>query len=251
MTPAAPVRVSAVHDDEFPQRQPLAVVFDLDDTLTDHRGVEAEVWARTVNHIRAVLPDVDAEELRSRHLALRDTHYAEVLAGRTDLDGFRRAHLRETVAPWGDLPEEAVSLCMRERNANIEQARLVVGARELIDALQQAGHPVGLLTNGPSVMQRRKLAVTGLDRVLDAIAISEEIGTSKPDERAYLRAPELLGTQPEQTVMVGDRLEWDIEGPLRADYPMAILVGEQAVALPPGAVQVHALNEVMSCLSVP
>lgn len=62
------------------------------------------MWAHTVNHIRAVLPDVDAEKLRRRHLALRDTHYAEVLAGRTDLDGFRRAHLRETVAPWGDLP---------------------------------------------------------------------------------------------------------------------------------------------------
>lgn len=84
---------------------------------------------------------------------------------------------------------------MRARNANIEHARLVAGARELIDALQQAGHPVGLLTNGPSVMQRRKLAVTGLDRVLDAIAISEEIAASKPDERAYLRAAELLGSR--------------------------------------------------------
>jgi putative hydrolase of the HAD superfamily len=232
-------------------RQLKGVVFDLDDTLTDHRGVEAEVWARTVEHIRAALPDVDAEELRRRHTALRDPLYAEILAGRTDLDGFRQAHLRETVAPWGELPEEVLGRCVDERNANIERARLVAGARELIDRLKSAGYRVGLLTNGPSAMQRRKVAVTGLDRVLDAIAISEEIGASKPDERAYLRAAELLGTEPAHTAMVGDRLDWDVEGPLRAGYRMAILVGGGPVALPPGAVQALNLDEVASCLYFP
>ena len=208
------------------------------------------MWARTVEHIRAVLPDVDAAELRRRHTALREPLYAEILAGRTDLDGFRQAHLRETVAPWGELPEEVLGRCVDERNANIERARLAAGARELIDTLQAAGYRVGLLTNGPSAMQRRKLAVTGLDRVLDAIAISEEIGASKPDERAYLRAAELLGTEPAQTAMAGDRLDWDVEGPLRAGYRLAILVGGGPVALPPGAVQALRLDEVAGCLFV-
>lgn len=226
------------------------VVFDLDDTLTDHRGVEAETWARTVEHIRAVLPDVDTGELRRRHLALRDPLYAEILAGRTGLDGFRETHLRETVAPWGELPEEVFRRCIEERNANIERARLVVGARELIDELQSAGYRVGLLTNGPSRMQRRKLAVTGLDRVLDAIAISEEIGASKPDGPAYVRAAELLGTEPEGTAMVGDRLDWDVEGPLEAGYRLAILVSGAPVALPAGAIQALSLDAVMNHLSV-
>jgi len=231
-------------------RRLRGVVFDLDDTLTDHRGVEAEVWARTVEHIRGVLPDVDVEELRRRHIALRDPLYAEILAGRTDLDGFRQAHLRETVAPWGELPEETLGRCVDERDANIERARLMAGAGELIDRLKSAGYRVGLLTNGPSAMQRRKLAVTGLDRVLDAIAISEEIGASKPDERAYLRAAELLAAEPQQTAMIGDRLDWDVEGPLRAGYRIAILVAGEAVALPPGAVQAPSLDEVASCLLV-
>lgn len=224
------------------------VVFDLDDTLTDHRGVEAEVWARTVEHIRGVLPDVDTDELRRRHLALRDVHYAEMLAGRTDLEGFRRAHLRAAVAPWGELPHETLASCSNEREANIERARLVVGARELIDTLHAAGYRVGLLTNGPSDMQRRKLALTGLDGVLDAVAISEEIGASKPDALAYRRVAELLGCRPEETAMVGDRLEWDIEGALRAGYRLAILVGKRPVTLPAGAVQVRALDEVISCM---
>lgn len=34
------------------------------------------------------------------------------------------------------------------------------------------GLRVGVLTNGPSELQRHKLAVTGLDGLLDAVAIS-------------------------------------------------------------------------------
>jgi len=225
------------------------VVFDLDDTLTDFKGVEAEVWARTVEQIRAVLPDVDAEELRRRHLALRDTRFAEVLAGRTDLDGFRRAHLRESAAPWGELPEDTLASCIREREANIEQTRLAAGAGQLITTLQAAGYRIGLLTNGTSAMQRRKLAVTGLDRLLDAVAISEEIGSRKPDRQAYLHAAELLGCEPGETAMIGDRLGWDVEGPLRAGYRLAILVGDRPVALPAGAMHVETLHEVASRLT--
>lgn len=233
---------------ERSRQKPRGVVFDLDDTLIDHSGVEAEVWTRTVEHIRAAIPAVDGDELRKRHLALRDSHYAELLAGRIDLDGFRRAHLCAAVAPWGELEEVTLAACVRERDANVERARLMAGARELIETLRAAGYRVGLLTNGPSVMQRRKLAVTCLDRLLDAVAISEEIGASKPDERAYRRAAELLGCEPGATAMVGDRLEWDIEGALHAGYFLAILVSGQPVGLPAGAVQVQTLPEVIGCL---
>ncbi len=67
-----------------------------------------------------------------------------------------------------------------------------------------------------------------------------------PDERAgaYCRAAGLLGCRPEKTAMVGDQLEWDVVGPLRAGYHLAILVGGPPATLPRGAVQVQALNEV-------
>lgn len=43
------------------------MVFDLDHTLIDHTGVEAEVWTRTVSLIRAAIPEVAGDELRRRH----------------------------------------------------------------------------------------------------------------------------------------------------------------------------------------
>ena len=231
-----------------PEGQRLrGVVFDLDDTLTTAE-FKGEMWARTTEHVRAVLPAVDGDELRRRAGAAREVHYDEVLAGKMDLDAFRRIQLADAVAPWGKLPEETVALCLKEREANLERRRLAPGAAELIDRVRAAGWRVGLLTNGPSALQRSKLAITGLDRLLDAVAISAEIGVSKPDAGAYGRAAELLGCRPEETAMVGDQLEWDVEGPLRAGYRLAVLVGSEPAALPTGAVQVGALDEVMSCL---
>lgn len=223
------------------------VVFDLDDTLTTAE-FKGEMWARMVEHVRAELPDADGDELRRRASAARDAHYAALLAGSMDLDAFWRTQLIEAVAPWGQLPDATISKCLSEREANLERRRLMLGGRDLIDALRAARLRVGLLTNGPSDLQRRKLAVLGLDRLLDAVAISQEIGFCKPAADAYRRAAQMLGCQPEETAMVGDQLEWDVKGPLRAGYRLAVLVGCQPTTLPPGGVQVRALSEVVDCL---
>lgn len=76
------------------------IVFDLDDTLTIAEFKD-EMWARTIEHIRVVLPDVDGDELRRRASAARDVHYAEVLAGTMGLDTFRRTQLADAVARGG------------------------------------------------------------------------------------------------------------------------------------------------------
>ncbi len=147
--------------------------------------------------------------------AAREVHYAEVLAGRMDMEVFRRTQLADAVAPWGRFQTRRSPFASESARPNLERRRLVAGARELIDRLRAGGLRVGLLTNGPSALQQRKLAVTGPDRLLDAVAISQEIGVAKPEADAYRRAAELLGWQSRETAMVGDRFEWDVEGALR------------------------------------
>jgi putative hydrolase of the HAD superfamily len=50
-----------------------------------------------------------------------------------------------------------------------------------IEAARSAGLRVGILTNGPSAWQRRKLELTGIGDAVDAVAISAELGAAKPD----------------------------------------------------------------------
>ncbi len=59
----------------------------------------------------------------------------------------------------------------------------------------------------------------------------------------------MIGCQPEETAMVGDHVEWDVEGPLRAGYRLAVLVGGQPATLPPRGIQVRALSEVFDRLA--
>lgn len=230
-----------------PEARLRAVVFDLDATLTDFDGVEAEIWTRTAARVRAALPAVDEPRLRRRHLEMRERFYDELLAGRTDMAGYRSAHLRAAVEPWGELADDVVAACIAERDAHRDHARLAEGAAEAVAELRDLGLRVGVLTNGEDATQRHKLEVLGLEDAVDAVRTSEEIGVAKPDPRAFSLAAEALGSTPERTAMVGDNVTADIEGALGAGYALAIHVGREAPsALPAGAVHVSGLAEVVA-----
>ena len=170
-----------------------------------------------------------------------------MLAGRTDMAGYRRAHLRAVVEPWGELDPAVVDACIAERDAHREEARLAEGAAAAVAELRALGLRVGVLTNGPGPMQRRKLEVIGLHDQLDAICASGELGVAKPDPRAFALAAAALDTIPERIAMVGDNVTADIEGALGAGYALAVHVGPQRPgALPAGAEHVTRLADAVA-----
>jgi putative hydrolase of the HAD superfamily len=140
---------------------------------------------------------------------------------------------------------------LRLRDEQLERARFVEHAVEILRDLREAGVRTALLTNGPSWMQRRKVEVLGLEAELDAIGISEELGAAKPDPAAFAATLELIEAAPDETVMVGDHLDWDVRGALDAGMRGAVWVaGDDDVREPPsGAVKVARLGEVPGALA--
>jgi FMN phosphatase YigB (HAD superfamily) len=69
-----------------------------------------------------------------------------------------------------------------------------------------------LITNGPSDVQRRKLAQYGLTDAFDPIVISQEAGHAKPDPRIFQEAARRAGAEASACVMVGDLLFADVRG---------------------------------------
>ncbi|MCM1136300.1 MAG: YjjG family noncanonical pyrimidine nucleotidase [Clostridium sp.] len=69
------------------------------------------------------------------------------------------------------------------------------------------------VTNGVSATQRNKLRLSGLDKIMDDIFISEEMGSPKPSiqyfEECFRRIPDF---QKERAVIVGDSLSSDMRG---------------------------------------
>jgi putative hydrolase of the HAD superfamily len=72
--------------------------------------------------------------------------------------------------------------------------------------------PLGLVTNGDARLQRDKIARHDLQRFFDVVVIEGEFGCGKPDQRVFRHALQTLGVAAPGAWMVGDRLDWDVEG---------------------------------------
>ena len=79
--------------------------------------------------------------------------------------------------------------------------------------MRHEGWRIGIITNGATRMQRRKIALAGLGPLIDGAVISGEVGLAKPDPRIFALARDLLGGGADaEGWMVGDLLHTDIAG---------------------------------------
>lgn len=99
-----------------------------------------------------------------------------------------------------------------------------------------SGVRLGLITNGPSDLQRAKVAALGLDAIFELVLVSGEFGAPKPDPSIFLHAAQELGVAPGECLMVGDKLDKDVAGALAAGMRAAWVQrpgGPEADTVPP------------------
>lgn len=205
-----------------------AVVFDLDDTLADATGVHERVWPAVVDTILRHVPGVPAEAFLARYDGVMEGHYTRLLHGEVDFLGFRRQRLAEALEPWAEVADELFEAYLAVKARVVDELRAQDDAVATLRALRAAGVKVGVLTNGPGELQRRKLAVTGLDAEVDAIAISGEIGAHKPAAAAFAAALDLLGCSAGAAAMVGDSVANDVIGALGHGFAHVVWYGRDA-----------------------
>ena len=85
------------------------------------------------------------------------------------------------------------------------------GARETVTALRGRVRQYAV-TNGTRTAQRRKLANSGLDRLLDGVFISEDVGVEKPDPAFFDYVFARIDAPQAETVIIGDSLSSDMPG---------------------------------------
>ena len=91
-------------------------------------------------------------------------------------------------------------------------ADVIDGAFEVLEKLKKDGYELALIVNGDSVGTRNIIEDLGLQDRFEVIVISGEEGIEKPDSRIFMLALDKLGVRPEDTVMVGNRIDTDIVG---------------------------------------
>lgn len=92
---------------------------------------------------------------------------------------------------------------------------LIEGVNEVLFWTKQLNYKLGVITDGRSVTQRNKLQATQIESLFDKIVISEEFGSTKPNEGNYSFFHEekidsyyYIGDNPKKDFITPNRLGW-------------------------------------------
>jgi HAD superfamily hydrolase (TIGR01549 family) len=219
-----------------------AVLFDLDDTLFDHRR-SARAALSEVHRAYAGGTDFDAFE--RHHTTYLEQMHVEVLAGRIALDDARRERFRRVFGALDvALTDRDVDLVAAAyRSGYMSARRALAGAAELLAAVRPHAR-IGIVTNNLLDEQRDKLEYCGLAALVDELVVSDDVGVSKPDRRIFDIALDRLGVRAEDAVMVGDAWVNDIVGAVGAGIRAVWFNPDRKAmpATPAGVAEVYALT---------
>ena len=227
-----------------------AILFDLDDTLINLRGCEAEALQRTLGEaeLLALLPSdygsVSASfaEISGRYWGQRsDTGYTR--------DQVLQYSLRDLLVHYQLDAAESVALAPEYWRNFCHSSALNPAALDTVRQLSQH-YRLGVITNGYIDSQRGRLDAAGLTQFFDPILISEEVGFAKPEVRIFKMALAHLGLRPEAVLYVGDSISHDREGCLRAGIDFCHFCPQHSIRddLPGVKLRVARLEELIGIL---
>ena len=221
-----------------------AVLFDLDDTLFDHRESAAEALRR-VQQAHECFRHAEFEDIERQHARLLEEYHPDVVSGRLGMDEARRERFRRLFEHFGMRAEDALcaATAMFYRHSYLDARRAVAGAAALLEAVRRRA-AVGIVSNNMLQEQQEKLAHCGLAAHVDVLVVSEEAGVSKPDPAIFRIALDALSVGAGEAVMVGDSWTADVLGAhaagIRAVWfnPLRLPAPDPALGVP----ELHALD---------
>ncbi len=188
------------------------VLFDLDDTLFDHVGTVRE-GIEALRRAHPALSAVELDVLHDAYLnAVEDLHL-RLLAGEITAEEGRAIRVQALFRLAGTelAHPEAFALGAAYRTAYQTARRAVAGAHALLEALRRHA-AIGIVTNNFVDEQVDKLRVLDLERLVDFLVTSEEVGVAKPERPIFEAALARAGCGPAEAVMVGDAWVNDVVG---------------------------------------
>lgn len=183
------------------------LLFDLDHTLLDSAASEQLAF----HAVLSAAGITDPSEYFATYNTINRALWAAVERHETGPDEVRLTRFEQLVAQTG-LDADPVDLADDYVVALGAHGELYPGSRDVLEALQ-GQVALGMVTNGIGQVQRARIERLGLNDYFGAVAISGELGTSKPGTAIFDFTFEALGFPAKDgAVMIGDSLSSDIKG---------------------------------------
>lgn len=190
-----------------------ALVLDVDDTIVDTRAAMVEAGSTAA---ATLWPGRDDAHLGWARRYYEDPAgwFRRYAAGEVAFDTMRAARLAEAAGALElAVPSDAAR---RFEDAYVpafrEAQRLFPDVLPLLDAAEDRGLPIVLLTNSSQDATLMKLDVLGISHRFGAVITTDTLGVGKPDPRVYAEACRAVGAALDKSMCIGDNLECDVLG---------------------------------------
>ncbi len=192
-------------------KQPNFVVFDLDNTLYDY---EKSNQFASMGLFQLISNDysIDVPTVFTAFSQARNS--VKQRLGRSASSHSRLLYISEALRML-DVKPNALSLIKYEDlfwNLYLEKMELFPEAKELLDAIEEEGIPMAIVTDLTLYIQLRKLSRLGLHDKFDLIISSEDAGGDKSSGLPFLLLKNHVKQTPAHTWYFGDSIH---------DYPKA------------------------------
>lgn len=196
-------------------RNPTAVLFDIDGTLADSNFLHIEAWSRAFWQC-----DIEVATWRIQRAIGADS--SELLDMLVDDDVTEETRT------------QVKSLHAKNYTELTARIQLLPGARELVAALAERGVRIVLATSAPQEELDVLLEVLDLGSAVHAVTSGEDVETAKPSPDLIDIALERAGVPADSAIMIGDAT-WDVIAAERA--------GLATIAVMSGGTGEHELQE--------
>ncbi len=199
------------------------ILWDIDNTLLDFTAAERVSLGRRFTEFGM---GECTDEIAADYSAINMRFWEMLERGEKTKKEILTERFREFLSKYGGDPRRAEEFDRAYESGLPETIIFFDGAQEVLSALKGRLVQYGV-TNGTKFVQERKLANSGLDRLLDRVFISEDVGYEKPDRRYFDAVlAGLDGVDPGEIMIVGDSLTSDIRGGVNAGIPTAWYIPE-------------------------
>jgi HAD superfamily hydrolase (TIGR02253 family) len=191
--------------DPAPERGPMirAIIFDLDNTLTDFMKMKRAAIDAAVDGMMDAGLALTREEVSSR---IYQVYAREGIEYQQVFDIF----LNEAL---GRIDYKILSSgIVAYRRARDSYLVLYPHVNLTLLELIKRGLKLAVVSDAPRLQAWMRLAHLQLHHLFDTVVAFEDTGERKPSPKPFQRAIEFLGIQPAQAIMVGDWPERDVVG---------------------------------------
>jgi putative hydrolase of the HAD superfamily len=192
--------------------------FDLDHTLWDFEANSRQTLGEMFVALHLETKGVDDfERFNARYQVHNDKLWERYRNGFIKVDELRWKRMWLTLLDF-KIGSEALARQMGELFLDLLPTRKILfpHALELLTYLTEKNYQIHLITNGFEKTQHNKLINSGLKPFFKEVITSEGSNSLKPHKEIFDYALLKAGAKKEESIMIGDNVEVDIEGAMKA-----------------------------------